>query len=86
VIGCIITRATEIGRDALIKLNQSLIAASAEGDHQAVGKLIDDGAFVDWIAAAGSTSGNGSALHCASRHGHEEAVRLLLEVCVVELY
>ncbi len=85
MIDCIITRASEIGKDALIQLNQSLTAAASEGDHQAVGKLIDDGAFVDWIASAGSTSCNGSALHCASRHGHEQTVRSLLEVGRVEL-
>ena len=67
---------------------QSLVAAATEGDTQAVCKLIDDGAVVDWVAAPASIGSNdhskrsivGSALHCASRHGHEETVRCLLEV------
>jgi len=74
-----------LGRDTLFQLNQSLVAAAAEGDCDAIGKLVDDGADVDWISTAGSSGGSGggsssgAALHCASRHGHEEAARLLLE-------
>jgi len=76
-----------LGRDTLFQLNQSLVAAAAEGDCDSIGKLVDDGADVDWISTAGSSGGSGSgggsssgaALHCASRHGHEEAARLLLE-------
>jgi hypothetical protein len=82
-----------LGRDTLFQLNQSLVAAAAEGDCDSIGKLVDDGADVDWISTAGSSGGSsssggsgsgggsssGAALHCASRHGHEEAARLLLE-------
>ena len=75
--------ASGLGRDTLFQLNQSLVAAAAEGDCDAIGKLVDDGAEVDWISTAGSSSNSssssGAALHCASRHGHEEAARLLLE-------
>ena len=72
----------------VLQMCQSLVAAATEGDTQAVCKLIDDGAVVDWIAASTSISSSenykknnvGSPLHCASRHGHEESVRCLLEV------
>ena len=72
----------------VLQMNQSLVAAASEGDTQAVCKLIDDGAVVDWVAAPASVGSNdhgkrsivGSALHCASRYGHEESVRCLLEV------
>jgi hypothetical protein len=68
----------------MLRLNQSLVSAAAEGDSQVICKLIDDGACVDWFAASGSSS-SGSALHCASRYGHEEIVRMLLEVNIVML-
>jgi hypothetical protein len=78
----------DIGSSIVLKLNQSLVTAASEGDAQTVVKLIDDGAVVDWIAASTSISSSenykknnvGSPLHCASRHGHEESVRCLLEV------
>jgi hypothetical protein len=71
-----------LGSDVILRLNQSLVASAAEGDSQAICKLIDDGACVDWFAAAGINSGSGAALHCASRNGHEDAVRMLLEVVI----
>jgi hypothetical protein len=69
----------------MLRLNQRLVSAAAEGNSQVICKLIDDGACVDWFAAAGNSSSSGSALHCASRHGHEEIVRMLLEVNIVML-
>ena len=51
-----------------------------EGNSEEVAKLIDDGAAVDWVAAAGRNGSTGTALHCASRRGHEETVKVLLQV------
>jgi hypothetical protein len=71
----------ELGRDTLLALNGRLIAAAAEGDCQAIGELLDDGAVVDWTAPGSSSSSSvGTALHLACRNGHEAAVKLLLEV------
>ena len=80
----------------LVKLNEGLVAAAAEGSIEGICKLIDDGADVDCIAPAGNGSSGGTpialpsvffcniltgtALHQASRYGHEDAVRALIEV------
>ncbi len=83
----------DIGSSIVLKMNQSLVTAASEGDARTLVKLIDDGAVVDWIASATSIGSSdnykknnvGSPLHCASRHGHEDSVRRLLEVhCYTE--
>jgi hypothetical protein len=70
----------ELGAGALLELNQKLVHSAFEGNSEEVGKLIDDGADVDWVAPAGHNSSTGTALHCASRRGHEETVNVLLQV------
>lgn len=69
-----------------MKLNQDLVAAAAEGGSDTVDKLINDGADIDWVPSAGSGSGIGTALHRASRNGHEDVVRILLEVRSIFFY
>jgi hypothetical protein len=71
---------SELGASTLLELNQKLVHAAFEGNSEEVGKLIDDGAAVDWVAPAGRNSSTGTALHCASRRGHEETVKVLLQV------
>jgi hypothetical protein len=73
----------ELGSDLLIKLSRDLVSAAAEGNSEGVCKLIDDGADMDWIWTAGS---GGAAIHRAARNGHEDVVRILLEVHRMNVY
>ena len=46
----------------LVKLNEGLVAAAAEGSIEGICKLIDDGADVDCIAPAGNGSSGGTLI------------------------